>query len=384
MAPSMYISGYQIMPSRYRGMSEALEGYQMSGVPLVAWHDGRFARTYLSDDIGIHYLVPLVASLLHLSLDKAILVFFLGILGISLTLGIVGCFLWLKNPISRTVAVIALIIATRSAFLAGDVYIIYATLVISIIPFLMWFLKKDVFGYGFFIYLFAAGFMAGIAHYIRTFSEMTLIILLVCLIVSTRQLSWKLKTLSIGMMIVGQIIPAIFFNALIYNRDAWLAANQPGPQQAHVGHSLWHSTYLGLGYLPNDLGISYSDPIALGKARSVDPDVQYPSLRYNQILKDEIFRIIVTDPWFVVKTVLAKVGVVLLLLLEYANIGLIAAFLRRKPWAIELSFIAAMIAGSVPGIVAIPRTSYLMAFMATCVIYAIASIDWTLESWKKK
>ena len=40
-------------------------------------------------------------------------------------------------------------------------------------------------------------------------------------------------------------------------------------------HPMWHSIYIGLGYLPNDLGLRYRDDVATAKVRELAPDSGY-------------------------------------------------------------------------------------------------------------
>jgi hypothetical protein len=96
-------------------------------------------------------------------------------------------------------------------------------------------------------------------------------------------------------------------------------------------------------------------------------------------LKWEVLRIVREDPFFVVRTVAAKAGVVMLYLLAFANVGLVAAARWRKQWPIDLAFWSAMAASCIFALVAEPRTSFLMGFIAMATLYGVVSVNHAID-----
>jgi hypothetical protein len=78
---------------------------------------------------------------------------------------------------------------------------------------------------------------------------------------------------------------------------------------ASNGHPFWHPAYLGLGYLPNKWGIRWNDSVAFSTAQSVDPKVVYLSPHYNSILRHLYFKIVKSDPGYVLDLYTTKVAV---------------------------------------------------------------------------
>ena len=98
---------------------------------------------------------------------------------------------------------------------------------------------------------------------------------------------------------------------------------------------MWHSVYIGLGYLPNDLGIRYRDDFAIAKVNELAPDSGYLTPQYEAVLRGEVARVAREHPGFVLRTVVAKLWALGVHLLWFANIGLLAAAWRPKRRSVE-------------------------------------------------
>jgi hypothetical protein len=103
-------------------------------------------------------------------------------------------------------------------------------------------------------------------------------------------------------------------------------------------HALWHSVYIGLGYLSNEVVTSYNDQVAYDKVQSLVPGTLYESPEYHHILRQQVGLIVRQHPQLVLYTVAAKLGVIGAMFLVFANVGLIAAERVRKPLGLELPF----------------------------------------------
>jgi len=175
-------------------------------------------------------------------------------------------------------------------------------------------------------------------------------------------------------------MPMFYFHTLFQQRDAYFASNKSYAEQLLGGHPLWHSVYIGLGFLDNEYGLKYNDDVAYNKVRSISPGTRLVSPEYEQILKRETFKFIREHPRFVLYTLFAKLGIAFFFLLVFANIGLLAAIRYPKGWPLELSFWGAISISALPGIIVIPTPPYLLGLIALATIYGIVSINHAVEN----
>jgi hypothetical protein len=374
---------YPLMDSRYIDLQQVLEGYDRTGVPLVAIESGKLAAGAPADDVGMFYFIPEIVRHLHVSLDQGITIFFLAIIAVSFVAGLVGCFLWLKKPVMRAIAIVGLGLILFVMFVSIKeigVYAISACAIILVVPLFMYFINQDRFGAGFYIFLAFIGLAMGLGHIIRAHSGTSTLILIFIVLWLSKTYPIKVKAISSGIIIVFMIVPFLFFNVLISQRDTFLAEEIPGYVSAPVVHTLWHQVFICMGYIqPNKYGIELNDMAGLNRAREIDPNVVYRSEHYSEVLKGEVLRIAKEDPGFIAKLILLKTAKMLLRLIMFANIGLIAMVLRPKPLNIELGFWLAIGFGALFGILTIPWAGYILSFIAMCVMYAIASLDYYLD-----
>jgi hypothetical protein len=158
-----------------------------------------------------------------------------------------------------------------------------------------------------------------------------------------------------------------------------LKAHQPNYHPVLRQHPFWHTVYIGLGYLSNDYGLAYKDIVAAKKAHELAPDAPYCSPEYETALKTAVIDLLRKDPVFVVGTLLAKFGAVLVYFLFAANFGLLAAIRYPKSWAVEVAFVAGLAFNALFGLVAVPRLSYLEGFIAFAMLYGVISLDVALQ-----
>ena len=106
--------------------------------------------------------------------------------------------------------------------------------------------------------------------------------------------------LPILLIFLACVPSALFERSMIARRDIALA--KVGETAMAVNsHPLWHTLYIGLGYLPNSEVPEYRDGVAYEKARSIDPTVAYASAKYQAILRRELWRIAERRPMLVLR-----------------------------------------------------------------------------------
>jgi hypothetical protein len=381
-----------LMPVRYWDLQSAMNGYEKTGVPLVAITQTDSGAAYralgATDDAGLYYLLPKFAQLFHLSLADAWTLCFYGILATSLTVGVYGMMRFLKSPLAKIFFAVEIAVFTVILVKIGDVYALAPCLAIACAPFALRLIaeKNDVeknaverFDDKKFLWSVAAfvtaGIVFGIAHLVRSHSATGLVLFIITLLLFATRLVVTKRLVLIAMLTVGFALPQLYMKTVFDARDAFIREHQPNYNAALRQHPFWHSVYIGFGFLSNDYNIRYLDQCAEAKVKAVAPQAEFCSPAYEDALKTEVINLIKTDRWFVFFTVTAKLGVIGAYLIFFANIGLLAALRYPKSWRVELAFLAALSFNALFGILAMPRLAYLSGFLAFALLYGIVSLD---------
>lgn len=364
---------------RHLALKYALDGYRRSKVPLVAFDGAMYLKAGFADDPGLYYFVPQLAARTGLSLEHAIDLFFGAILAVSFLVGIAGFLISLDGWPLKLWATFGLCLLLWFSYKKGDVYLVLSAPVIAFVPWLLYLLKKNAAGAAMSIFLFGTGLVAGFANEIRGYAATALLIFAAILVAFELRRGLARKFLLLAALFAGFVVSVLYFSTLLARRDAFLVAAQPGYTQTVDHHSVWHSMYIGLGFIRNPYVAGYRDEVAAQAVHDISPSTPALSPEYERILRNETLRIAREHPWFIVATLLAKLRIILFLLLSWANFGLLAAALRPKGWAMESAFWMALAFTSLFGIIAIPQVQYLLGFMAFSAVYGIASLDWALS-----
>lgn len=236
---------------------------------------------------------------------------------------------------------------------------------------------------GFLVFCFIAGISLGVSHYIRIHSGTGVLLFFTIALIFYFRADWIKKGLLAGAITIGVLIPVIYSDALLQQRNDFLASQANHHPVAHK-KAFWHLVYIGFGYLHNDLDLQFIDEVAIEKVRSISPNAIYLSREYNEILKRSTIKLVKENPIFALKTVVVKAGRILFCMLVFANIGLLAAIKYPKPLGLEAAFIVGMVFQSIPGILVMPIDSYLLGFIAMATIYGVLSINEALDKGCQK
>jgi len=371
---------FTLMPARYQQLRRALEGFQRTGVPLVAFDGNSYYGAGFSDDLGEYYLIPKLASFLDMRLPTAVDVFLGAILCVSFLVGFVGFIFLFRSGLSRTVALIGLLLLFRVSFREGDVYVVLSSTAVALVPWLLYFVKRGFVDGWFVTFASGAGLCAGFANLIRSHSGTGFMLFMAIAVLFALRCRWRSRILLIAVTAAACALPSLYFHTLRDRRDAYLNAMQPARPPIQEQHSFWHSVYIGFGFLGNEMVPAYSDEVAANKVAALSPGAHYLSVEYEEVLKNEVFSLIRHHFSFVVLTLAAKMGVICFALLLSANVGLLAAALYPKSWSIEVAFWAAIAFSSLFGLLVIPHPRYLLGFMAFATLYGVVSVDHALET----
>ena len=131
---------------RYAHLVNCLAGYKKTGVSLIECNGSALMPSFAADDLGIYILIPKLAHVLHCSIDTAISIFFNGILFGSFLAGLAAFFLLYRSWLSRIISFFCLSsLVLFSFFKVGDVYVLYVSSALALIPWTLYFLTTNNF-----------------------------------------------------------------------------------------------------------------------------------------------------------------------------------------------------------------------------------------------
>ncbi|MGQ9805590.1 MAG: hypothetical protein ACUVRP_05870 [Chlorobiales bacterium] len=377
----------KLMPIRFQELSEAVAGFERTGISLVSMRgDSLIPTAGYTDDVGMYYLASKLAHLFDLSAAKAWDLFFFLMIIPSFTIGFFGMMNALETRGAKVFYGAMVLVLFVTVYLSGDIYALSPSLTVLILPYLIRFSKSDskprvihwvMWG------LFGIGIM--LAHLIRAHSATAIVLVLVVLLFFGKRWTMREKLTSLAAIAIGMLSVVMFFKSRYAERDAYLAKFQTDYVAPPQVHPFWHNVYIGFGFLDNDYGIRYQDEIAFKKAKEISPTVFLLGDEYERILRDETIALLKKNPLFVVRTVSAKAGVIGFYLLLFMNIGLFCAVRYGLKWQMELALLSGMAFNALPGILAVPYIPYLTGSFAFAVIYGAMQLDQALkEGFLKK
>jgi uncharacterized protein (UPF0548 family) len=387
--PVRYREGYSNVPiktrigmlgDRYHEVNEALLGWNETGVPLIGRFEGGWEAVPCGDDTGLFYIVPLLARQIGWDADRSLDVFLLGIIVASAATGLVGLWLSAIKVWQRTLAAVPIVGGAYLAYKMGDVYVVQGSVVLMLIPWLVYAVKTGVRDRMRFLIVAMSGVMLGFAQWIRTQSGSPVLVFFVVLVCFS-SLRRATRVLLAATLFCFMSLPLLYAEFPLHERDSFLALHEAGYKVALNHHLFWHAAYLGLGYLTNPYVPAVRDSVAVEYVEAIDPAAIYGGEEYELLLKSRVKEIIRRDPRFVFYTVAAKCGVLASMLVLCINIGLAAARARPKPLGTELAFWLAITFAAVPGIVAIPVPPYVLGMVTLALIYWYYSLSFYIERY---
>ena len=368
-----------MMGCRYNVLTRSIEPYVQTGVSLLQQYEGRLYPAITADDIGMYCIIPKIVHYFGISLNSAIAYFYNGLLFGSLMLGIVGFMLLFRSWTARAASIIGLLMLTKFVSEPMDVYRIAGTVIMGTVPLLLYFVQRNIKSKWFYPFLLYAGLYSGLAHYVRIHSGTPVAILVLVLILFSKTTALSKRIIIIATFAAGFAGSSAYFMYEWHKHVTYVQEKIPDARVDSGAHVFWHQIYIGFGFIENDKDIRYDDHVADMKVQSIRPNTPYPCSASEAILKNEVIKLMKEDYFFVLRTLGAKLGVIFLLFLLFANFGVIATILYPKDWFVELAFLLSLGFSSIPGILTIPHHMYLLGFVAIATMYGIFSIGYSLE-----
>jgi hypothetical protein len=357
---------FGLMPSRYLQMVEAARGYHCTGSVLVAFDGHNYMQTGSSDDPGIMEMIPTISRLLGTCVAKTYDLVIFAVISSGILIGYAGFWRSYPERISRVIGVaVFLCIGIEEARMA-DTYVFQVAPLIAGIPWLVCFglsQKNSALAL-------SAASLAFFCSWCSMVRAGTLVICMTFLITMFAARYRVQKPFLPFLLIIFACVPSfILERSLITRRDNILA--KAGETATTVNrHPIWHSVYIGLGFIPNSEVSEYRDSVAAEKVRSIDPTVAYTSAKYEAILREEVLSVVKRRPMLVIESLAAKAGIVILLasILLYPARRLI--FAERPALWLDAAFLLTIGVSAMNGILVVPRSTYLLTFLCLTFLYS--------------
>ena len=384
------MSFFQIMPCRKYGLENTLKGYDLTNENLIAYDDSCFvpAREVFSpaglgDNIGSFYFIPKLVQLTGISLEVAIQIVYSGFVFLAFLSAAIAIWLFFQSLSGKLIGIMALAILSLVIAGIGGSYIFTGAIPMAFVPWWLRILKKPTIHVKYlYLYFFLAGIFISLSHIIRNHSGTDLlIIMLIGVIFFAKSYSYKQKTILILILTLSMASVFSWFNSIVDKRVEYLTSIE-SDYELSGKRIMWHNIYYSLGYLNNSYGQvdgfeshEPSDVYSAKRALEINPYVKKWSSEYEDILRKETFSFIADHKLFFMKTILVKIGVMLVYIGLFMNIGLVMLFYYRTDVKFHLLFLSGITFNMIFGLLTTPNYSYLTGLFLFSVLYSIYIID---------
>ncbi len=374
-----------LMSSRYRDLLWVVAGYQRTGMPLVSYNGKTLAPPAPGDDPGLYYFVPAISRLLHMGIERTIDLVLGTALLFGFGVGFGGCLRALQSTAGKVIAFFAFLLLTAIAYHTGDVYVFEFATTVAVVPWVLYMIRrKNGASRMLPVWILTFGLICGCSSLIRFGSALPALTITGLLLLLSSHGTIPRKAGLILILLVGFVIPQAYLRHLLSDSDRYLQQNVSGYKHGDSRHVLGHFAYEGLGFLSNPyVPGGVCDEIAKDKVQAIAPGTAYMSSEYDRILRHEVISIARQHPAIVGFTILAKLGIVLGLIILFANAGFLVKFWHHLPWRIELSFWAAFALSAAPLILLAPLPMYCLGVISLAVVYGVISLDDFLAARRK-
>jgi len=364
-----------LMPFRYQHLEYTLKGLDSTGVALVEHNGVSFMPAGVSDDTGIYFFIPQIAKFFNLGLDLSISLFFSFLLIVSLAAAVLSVFGLIKKRSHRLFSLAFLGVLSIYLILRGDIYTLSALSALVVIPLTYYLRTKNLKIRYLILQYFLFGLLIALSNFVRSNSGTAVMIFLISFLVIEYFYSKKKFLLFFCILCIGFLSGNAGISSIKHSRDTFLLKQGISSKEMVEGHVFWHSVYIGFGYLNNNYGIKYDDDFAYARARMLNPSILIHSNEYEELMRDEVFKLIKNDPWFVVKTITSKMGLVLFYLILFSNIGLYYIIKSIKNSRISVPLLLALFFNMSFPLVVMPFPGYMIGVVGIIILFSILSLE---------
>ena len=356
------------LTGRLDDLGRTIAGFERSGVPLVAFDSRGYTAAGTADDIGLYLFVPKIMRLFHLSLPAAVMLFLGGLIAVSFAAGAAALYrLDGRRVTARSALTLgALLVATIAAW---NVYSVLSCAVVALVPWILVVLRGPADGRGAPVFFLGAGAAAAVANSIRVHAGTAVLVFALALLASDLSREARLRARLAAALLAGFLVMGAAFSTVIARRDAFLAAHQPDAVPTR-GHVFWHAVYFGFSFLNSPYNLPTTDGGVQAVVHAAAPGTKDFSPEYERTARRLAVRFAATHPYFVLRTLCAKAGILALYFVIFANVGLTGGAPLPVPW--RVAFGVAIAFSALPGLLVTPYHFYMLGFMAFAALYGLA------------
>jgi hypothetical protein len=357
---------FRLMTSRYFAMVRAARGYQCTGTVAVGFDGYHYFQTARGDDPGLMELVPTLSRLTGLSLAAAYDITILSTIAGGVFIGYAAFWKLYPDRLLRWIGVGIFLCLGFAEAKVADEYIFQVSPLIAGIPWLLYFALARR-PYALTVSAAALAFLCSWCSLLRAGTIPICMTFLIAMFFIRRRIQ---KPFVPYLLLILACIPSVIFEqSLTARRDAALARIGQSATSPN-SHLLWHTVYIGLGFIPNSEVSEYRDGVAGDKVRSIDPTATYASTRYEAIIKNEVWSLAKRKPILVIGILTAKAGIVICLFLILLYPVRRLMFTERALLWLDAAIVLTMGMSAMSAIAAVPRTSYLLTFLCLGFLYS--------------
>ena len=380
---------FQTMPCRVKAYQSALDGYNLTDKYLIAYNDVcNFAADILmpaglSDYVGSYIYIPFLSSLFNITINQSTFLFFTcyGILCIFLSL--FGLLKLYKSKLSKIYGTFSIIALGLLFIIISDTYCFYGLTTLALIP---WWSKLLEFKYEkykkFILLFFITGFLIGFSNTVRGHSGTGILLSITLLLVVNVYLSKEFrKLLSLIIIFVPILLINFQINNLKIEAKNYLLDNTNISSFAidlNFNRALWHNAFYNLGYLDDhsDKNVPEStDFYSINTAKKINPEIVLFSEEYEKLLKNEFINFVKNNPLFFIKTISSKLGVIIMYIILFMNIGVYFLIKNKVKKGSFIFFILGIGFNSLFGILAEPDYTYLLGMFAFSSLFTVKILE---------
>jgi hypothetical protein len=368
------------------GLRDAMTVLEHGG-PLLVGRHGATGSLYVlggADDEGIFVYIPLLGRLFGVSDPVTMMrAFYIALVGLTTSFYPL-VFYRLTRSLLAGFAAPVMLLACIQSMSSLDIYWVPAWGMLTLLP-PIYLLARDWPRFGL-VALVGLSLAASWLSSIRNGSGLPIVIAAVIVLLLRRWRWWRVIPAVALLVVVYISINTFVFSAIRDHRDDRIAATALAHEQRTTSHPLWHSAYIGLGYLPNGHGIRYDDDIAIARARRDSPDISSTSSRYEAVIRGAYFQLVREHPLEAAKQYAAKIVVtvadsspyLLIVLVTMPAMLLLGPHRRtRRLWV--LLTLPGIILALLSPIAAIPNMAYEEALYGTLGVLGILGLCWAIE-----
>lgn len=303
LAMSVLGNPVPVLDVRAQGIAASVHVLDAGGPPLAGRRaDGSYYAVGTTDDQGL-YLYGGLAGHIFGATDPYLIVKWIWIGAYGLTILIAPLvYTRLFGRAAGILAPLALALLVIS-FGASDVYWAGPWAVLTLLPLV--FLLAQRWSRAAIPLLLAIGLGASLATSVRSGSGLGVVIA-AALVILRAPTSWPKRAGCLALLAAAYLAITPLGLAAVrsyrnHDLHTQLGKNQP------TSHSLWHNTYIGLGYMPNRWRLQYRDQLAIETVQKARPGTKFLGPGYDSELRKLWSRAVSEDPSYFVRESLEKV-----------------------------------------------------------------------------